>query len=80
MDIVSKRRIFLSISFVLIVISAVMLVSPSLNLGIDFTSGSTVTYQFAGGNPGTDAVSDALAKSGHPQAIVQALGDDQYFI
>ena len=80
MDIVSKRRIFLSISFVLVVISAVMLVSPSLNLGIDFTSGSTVTYQFAGGNPGTDAVSDALAKSGHPQAIVQALGDDQYFI
>ena len=76
MDIVSKRRIFLSISFVLIVISAVMLVSPSLNLGIDFTSGSTVTYQFAGG----DAVSDALARSGHPQAIVQALGDDQYFI
>ena len=39
-----------------------------------------ISYQFAGGNPGTDAVSDALAKSGHPQAIVQALGDDQYFI
>jgi preprotein translocase subunit SecF len=51
-----------------------------LNLGIDFTSGSTVTYQFEGGNPGTDVVTDALARSGHPEAIVQALGDDQYFI
>ena len=80
MDIISKRRIFLSISSVLVVISAVMLVSPSLNLGIDFTSGSTLTYQFEGGNPGTDVVTNALARSGHPEAIVQALGDDQYFI
>ena len=67
MDIIAKRRIFLSISSVLVVISAVMLVSPSLNLGIDFTSGSTVTYQFEGGNPGTDVVTDALARSGTPK-------------
>ncbi|MDA1279989.1 MAG: protein translocase subunit SecF [Chloroflexi bacterium] len=80
MDIVGTRRIFLSISIVLVAISAVVLVSPGLQLGIDFTSGSTVTYQFENGDPGTVAVTDALLRAGHPKAIVQAMGSDQYFV
>jgi len=80
MDIVAKRRIFLTISIVLAALSAVILTTEGLNLGIDFTSGTTVTYQFANGDPGTADVTSALTDSGHPEAIVQALGDDQYFI
>jgi preprotein translocase subunit SecF len=80
MDIVAKRRIFLTISIVLAALSAVILTTEGLNLGIDFTSGTTVTYQFANGDPGTVKVTNALTDSGHPEAIVQALGDDQYFI
>ena len=80
MDIVGKRRIFLSISFVLVVLSAVVLVVPGLKLGIDFTSGSTVTFRFEGGDPGTEAVKAALDRAGHPEAIVQAIGDAQFFI
>lgn len=80
MDIVSKRRIFLTISIVLAALSAMILGTEGLNLGIDFTSGTTITYQFAEGDPGTGDVTDALIASGHPEAIVQALGDDQYFI
>ncbi len=80
MDIVSKRRIFLSISVALAALSVVILGTEGLNLGIDFTSGTTVTYQFTDGDPGNAAVTDALIDSGHPEAIVQALGDDQYFV
>ncbi len=80
MDIVGKRRIFLSLSAILVAISIVVLVSPGLNLGIDFTSGTTITYQFENGDPGTAAVTDALIDSGHPEAVVQAIGSDQYFV
>ena len=80
MDIVGKRRIFLTMSAILVVISVVVLLSPGLNLGIDFTSGSTVTYQFSNGDPETAAVTNALTRAGHPEAIVQSMGDGQYFI
>jgi len=80
MDIVGKRRFFLSISLVLVVLSAVIMGTTGLNLGIDFTSGTTVTFQFQGSDPGSADVTDALARSGHPESIVQALGENQYFI
>jgi preprotein translocase subunit SecF len=80
MDIVGKRRIFLTISIVLATLSVVVLGTSGLNLGIDFTSGTTITYQFESGDPGTANVVDALARSGHPGAVVQALGDNQYFV
>ena len=80
MDIVGKRRFFLSISLVLVVLSAVIMGTTGLNLGIDFTSGTTVTFQFQGSDPGSTDVTDALARSGHPESIVQALGENQYFI
>ncbi len=80
MDIVAKSRIFLTISAVLAALSIVVLVTEGLNLGIDFTSGTTVTYQFSDSDVYTGEVTDALFDSGHPEAIVQALGDDQFFI
>ena len=80
MDFVAKRRIFLTISIVLATLSVVILGTSGLNLGIDFTSGTTVTYQFTDSDPGANTVTDALVASGHPEAIVQAIGDNQYFI
>jgi len=80
MDIVGKRRIFLTISMVLVALSVVVLGTSGLNLGIDFTSGSTVTYQFTDGNTSAAQVTDALSDSGYPDSIVQALGDNQFFI
>jgi len=80
MDIVGKGRIFLTISMVLVALSVVVLGTSGLNLGIDFTSGSTVTYQFTDGNTSAAQVTDALSDSGYPDSIVQALGDNQFFI
>ncbi|MDA0596366.1 MAG: protein translocase subunit SecF [Chloroflexi bacterium] len=80
MDIVGKRRILLTISMVLVALSVVVLATPGLKLGIDFTSGSTTTYQFSDSETLAADVTGALIDSGHPEAIVQALGDNQYFI
>ena len=80
MDFVALRKIFLPISGVLAVLSLVLLFAPGLNLGIDFVSGTSTTYDFGSTDPGTDAVNDALVASGHPEAIVQALGEGLYFV
>ena len=80
MDIVGKRRIFLTISLVLVALSVVVLGTSGLSLGIDFTSGSTVTYQFTDEDTSSAEVTDALSAAGYPDAIVQALGDNQFFI
>ena len=80
MDFVALRKIFLPISATIAVLSVVLIFVPGLNLGIDFVSGTSSTYDFGGNDPGTDAVNDALVASGHPEAIVQDLGEGQYFV
>ncbi len=80
MDFVASRKIALPVSAILIAVSAVLLFLPGLNLGIDFVSGTSTTYDFPGEDPGTDAINDALVASGHLEAIVQNLGDGQYFV
>lgn len=80
MDFVALRKIFLPISATIAVASVVLLFAPGLNLGIDFVSGTSSTYDFGANDPGTDAVNDALIASGHPEAIVQDLGEGQYFV
>lgn len=79
-DIVSTRRYFVPLSAVLVVLSAVLLFVPGLNLGIDFVSGTSTTYEFGERDPGTDSVRDAFVSAGRPEAIVQSLGDAQYFV
>ena len=79
-DIVSSRRYFVPLSAVLVVLSAILLFVPGLNLGIDFVSGTSTTYEFSEDDPGTDTVRDAFVAAGRPEAIVQSLGDSQYFV
>ena len=80
MDFVALRKIFLPISATIAVVSVVLLFAPGLNLGIDFVSGTSSTYDFGANDPGTDAINEALIASGHPEAIVQDLGEGQYFV
>ncbi len=80
MDFVALRKIFVPISATIAVISVLLLFVPGLNLGIDFVSGTSSTYDFGANDPGTDAVNNALIASGHPEAIVQDLGEGQYFV
>ncbi|MSQ21713.1 MAG: protein translocase subunit SecF [Dehalococcoidia bacterium] len=80
MDLVAKRGWFYLLSIVVILPGLIsLLIPPSLFLGIEFTGGSTVSVEFAA--PVANAkVRDALAGLGHPEAVVQATGDNGYFI
>lgn len=80
MDFVALRKIFLPISAVIAVVSVVLLFVPGLNLGIDFVSGTSTTYDFGSADPGSASVNDALVAAGHPEAIVQNLGNGQYYV
>lgn len=80
MDFIGKRTYFLTISMVLSVIAVVILFVPGLNLGIDFVSGTSITYKFEGNDPGLSSIRSALQKSGHGNAVIQKIGTDQYFV
>jgi preprotein translocase subunit SecF len=80
MDFIGKRTYFLTISMVLSVIAVVILFVPGLNLGIDFASGTSITYKFEDSDPGLPSIRSALEKSGHENAVIQKIGNDQYFV
>ena len=59
-NIVDKRLWFLGLSFGLLLIGIIVIaIPPHLNLGIDFTSGSTVTVEFDN-DPGSQKIENSL--------------------
>ena len=80
MDIIGKGRFLGIISAVLVMASIILLVTPGLKLGIDFKSGTTITYRIEGGTPETDTVRKAVASAGHDEAVVQSLGQGEFLI
>ena len=80
MNFVGQRGWFYLVSLLVIVPGVVFLaIAPGLRPGIDFTGGSTLTLDFENSVDQTD-LRDRLAALGHPEATVQKLGDDTYFI
>lgn len=80
MDIIGKGRVVGLISAVLVVVSIVLIITPGLNLGIDFESGTTFTYRFEGVEPETDDVRAAVASTGRDEAVVQSLGQGEFLV
>jgi SecD/SecF fusion protein len=75
-DFMSRRKLWLAVSGVVIVVSLGSLVTRGLNLGIDFKGGVQITFK----TPAYTPISSvrAQAKSiGHPEAIVQGTGKSQ---
>ena len=80
MNLLSKRIYLFYFSIVAIVISILLLVIPGLPLGIDFTSGSTITYRWEDKNPTQDQISESMEKAGFETAIIQSMGNKEFFI
>ncbi|MDP7194158.1 MAG: protein translocase subunit SecF [Dehalococcoidia bacterium] len=79
-NIVDKRLWFLGLSFGLLLIGIIVIaIPPHLNLGIDFTSGSTVTVEF-NNDPGSQKIENSLASIGVNNFSVQSMGEGSYFI
>jgi len=79
-DVVGRKRYFLSLSLVLVIIGVVFVsIPPRLNLGIDFTSGTSFDLEFAD-DVATEDLRSALSAVGHDDAIIQKSGDGEFFI
>lgn len=80
MDFVGKRTWFFLFSLAMILPGiAFLIIAPGLRPGIDFTGGSTVSVRFAQPVAQQD-LRDGLTRLNMPEATVQRLGDDSYFI
>jgi preprotein translocase subunit SecF len=79
MNIVKYRKIFYSISAVLVVASFVVLGMWGLNLGIDFKGGSLIEVEYQGTRPEVEMVRKELAPL-NVGATVRATGDNGYLI
>ena len=81
MDFAGKRKWFFLISLLVILPGMVFLAPPidGLKAGLDFTGGSSITLLFSESVDQED-VRTVMADLGHPDAIVQGLGDNTYFI
>ena len=80
MDFVGKKNWFFILSLLIIAPGIVFLIiAPGLKPGIDFTGGSATTIEFSE-RVEQDDLRRELARLDHPDAIVQKLGDNTYFV
>tara|TARA_B100001245_G_scaffold101862_1_gene74177 strand:+ start:583 stop:1503 length:921 start_codon:yes stop_codon:yes gene_type:complete len=82
LDFVGKRFWFFIISSLVIAPGIVFLIlAPGLNPGIDFTGGSSMTLRFSEeSNIEQEQVRDQLIDLNYPEATVQNLGENSFFI
>lgn len=79
MDLVGKRRMFFILSAIVIIPGVIALLFYGLNMGIEFTSGSTLTVEFIAPVE-VSKIEASLNRLGHPEAIVQRTGNAGFFI
>jgi preprotein translocase subunit SecF len=80
MDFISRRNWFFIISFVVMLVSIISLLIPDgLNTGLEFTGGSSMTLEFQE-DVSQEELRSQLTSLGHQQAVIQRLGEGNFFI
>ncbi len=74
--IIKFRKVWFTVSSILVVASITALVMYPLRLGIDFTGGSLMELKFSGERPEASQMRDAMTEQGYNDAVVQPLGED----
>jgi len=69
--IIQKRKIFLSLSAILVTAAIVALFSWGLNFGLDFTGGSLMEVKFENYQPSVTEIQDSLKNLNLPSLVVQ---------
>lgn len=73
--VIPNRKLFLTVSAALVVLSAVSLAVWGLKFGIDFTGGSLWEVEFPKGRPESSAISAALVDYKMDTALIQPVGE-----
>ena len=79
LDFVSKRKWFFLASGIIIVAGIIALIVSGLNLGLEFSSGTTMTIVFKD-RVEQGALRTSLADLGHPNAIIQRSPQNAFLI
>jgi preprotein translocase subunit SecF len=79
MNIIRNKKIFLSISVVLVIISLAVVVVRGLDYGIEFTGGSLLEVSYEE-RPDVDDLKQSITEAGFEGAQVQAAGDNGYIV
>ena len=74
MQIVSHRKIYFSVSIILVLASLVSLLLWGLNLGIDFSGGTLIEIEFLGERPDNQEIQEKLAGLELDQIVLQSTG------
>ena len=80
MFIIKYKKIFVSISAVLILLSIISIGYFGLNLGIDFKGGSLTEIEYTTERPEQSVVEDSIKSLSIGQALIQPIGDMGYSI
>jgi preprotein translocase subunit SecF len=79
-DFVGKRNWFFLISSLVILVGIVSIVLPhGLNAGLEFSGGSSMTLELQG-HVTQEGLRSQFAALGHPDAVIQGLGEGSFFI
>ncbi len=80
MFVIKYKKVFVSISIALVVLSIASISYFGLNLGIDFKGGAQMEVVYSGALPEQSVIQDAVALSGISEALIQPTGTDGYSI
>lgn len=76
--VIHYRRYWFALSALLVAVSIVFIAVWGLRLGIDFTGGSLIEWQFTGARPEKTALESEIKQVGIDRAQLQPLGDDGF--
>lgn len=79
-DFAGKRWYYLSVSLVLFIVAATFLALWGLKPGIEFTSGTTFTFEFPNGGVTQPELKAELSALGHGEARIQSAGNNAFLI
>ena len=80
MFIVKYKKIFLSLSILLMIVSAVFIFTFGLRPGIDFKGGALLEVTYPAGRPEISLIEDKVKTLNINQALVQPVGELGYLV
>jgi len=80
MRLINKRKIFFSISGIVVLASILLWIAWGLNLGIDFTGGSLLEIEYQDSRPGVNEVKGELSELNLENLNIQPTGEKGYIL
>ena len=80
MFIIKHKKIFLSISLSLVIVSIVLLSVFGLRVGIDFKGGTLAEVVYPAGRPDSAMLAESLKSLGIGETVIQPTGDNGYIL